>query len=770
MVEVIKQNEYERMLATLECIGDGVISIDKMRNIDFLNSVAEEYLGWKHSEALGKKVEDVFNLYCNNKIKPILSLIDITFEKGTPVGLKRNSMLITKEGKLKYISASISPIKSLDGSITGTVIVFRDITKLKLTEEKIEAERNNFKTVFNSSPIGMFIINSNAVVREANHMFLELFGVKAGETVNHRIGEVIGCKNSYNGCGCAEECQLCKFRSGIANLLEDKKAHYEVGIYYTKSRNAFVKRWLSMSFIEVLLTDEKLILITVEDITELKTQEEQLRNSKDEAEKANIAKSEFLTNMSHEIRTPLNGMIGMIDLTLLTELTHDQRDNLKSAKICAGTLLNLINDILDFSKMEAGKLLIDSFEFNIEDVVRDTIKVHLQRAWDKNIKLTYEIMPLSQKLLVGDPNRVQQILNNLISNSIKFTNQGEIKVRVEENHGEKGEIELFFTISDTGIGIEKDKMERLFKRFSQVDSTLTRKYGGTGLGLAICKQLTEMMGGKIWAESEKGYGSKFFFTIKFFEGQDKLIGSEPLNEIPLNNNSYDILLAEDDKINQIVLSRILAEKGHKVDIAKNGKEVLSMLERNKYHGILMDIQMPEMDGIVATQRIREIERHTGGHIPIIAQTAHALHGDRERFLSYGMDGYVSKPVQINLLYEEIDRVMGATKEYEYLNKLQGTPGCNSGSLINRELNNELLYEKLNSLKGELFGAFNNERMESIEVIAHKIKEIASENNLEELKICAFRIELSSRRGNLNEISDQLHKLNIEKPSLNNIIN
>ncbi|TCT12132.1 PAS/PAC sensor hybrid histidine kinase [Natranaerovirga pectinivora] len=757
-ISKLKEQDIDLLLSTLECIGDGVIATDNEANIIYINQSAANLIGKDISDVYHKNLETEFRLANITNDKELVIPYKEVIKEKKSLGLKKDTVLVHSDGSIKYISAKISPISNANGEVVGVVIVFRDITRIRKNEVEQINQKNNFKAVFDNSPLGMVILDENIKVYNYNQVYRSTFAKDKDTIIGEYFGNTLKCLNAMGAqCGQGKGCPLCNIRKNLIKVLEKKKPYKDIiSNYNTLVNNKQIEKWLKYDFVPINIGGNKKILVVIEDITEKKKIEKNMKNSMEMAEEANKLKSEFLANMSHEIRTPLNGLLGMIDLTLLTELNKDQRENLLIAKSSGNLLLKIINDILDFSKMEAKKLEIENRQFDIYKMIQELIKIHNKKANEKEIELNIMGINNIPQFVYGDLYRLNQILNNLIHNAIKFTEFGSVDIIVDMKESDNNKKELTFIIKDTGIGIREKDLGNLFKSFSQLDGSYTKKYSGTGLGLVISKQLVEMMGGHIWVESKIGIGSTFGFSIPILLGagntnlEEKIV-LNPLEKCNKDKN-YTILLVEDDMVNQQLVLKILGSK-YNIITANNGLDAIEIYKKIKdIDLILMDIQMPLMDGIQVTNMIRDIYKDS---IPIIALTAYALGGDKEKFLEYGVNDYISKPIDMNLLLYKINQVINQHKE----------KGNKDGKKTFNVKLSEL--EQIKEFIIELDKGMKDNNLDLIENRANVLKMEAIKIDADSIKNKAFKIELSIRRGDLEEAYYFINQL---KDEYNNLIN
>lgn len=722
--------EKNNLEQTVKSMGDGIMTVDINGRIAMMNRSAEKITGWPSEVAMRTTFSEVFRIIEKTTDKPLNDLVTSVIISKEQKGLRKDTVLVTRDGIEKYISASISPMPVFNNR-PGAVIVFRDITRIR--EAEIGLRR--YQLLSDCANDIILFSDMDGRIIDANSSALRAYGFSRDEMLGRSLFEFVKPDK----------------RLPVRIPLPDTNSG---GIYYEAlaTRKDGSKFSVEVSQQGAEVGKEKILLSIQRDNTERKHVQEELERARQTAEAANQAKSEFLANMSHEIRTPLNGMLGMIDLTLNTELTEMQRDNLIIAKGCASSLLNLINDVLDFSKIEARKLTLEVIGFDLADLLERIVKPHRIKAEEKSLDVRYKVDHQIPQVVYGDPNRLQQVLNNLIGNAVKFTEKGSIAISAEIRKENKNSFLLEFQVSDTGIGIEPKHITKIFDTFIQADSSITRRFGGSGLGLAISKRLVEMMGGSIWVESEPGRGSNFHFTVELPKTAKQEIIKTNNSHAPTVKKGLKILLAEDDSISSIVTSRILTEAGQMVTHVSNGTEVLKAMEKEQYDMILMDIQMPNMNGLEAVQKIREKERTTQDHIPIIAVTAHALMGDREKYLSQGMDEYVSKPLQIDDLLNKISRLAGCrTKGEKTEVRKVGVHGGNNESTFQKQENMALALKGISGNVGLLGKALEEKNLLLVEKYAHDVKLLSEETHMTGLKVIAFRMELAARREDLDAV-------------------
>ncbi len=562
------------------------------------------------------------------------------------------------KGEIIPVEVTLVRVKYRDDYIV--IAYTRDLREVKATLAKMREADERTQIMLDATPLCCNLWNKNYQNIDCNQEAVNLFELSSKQEYLERFFEL---SPEYQPGG--------RLSSEIA--LEKIKTAFETGYcrfewMHQKLNGEPVPSEITL--VRVKYRDDYIIAGYTRDLRELKAMlaemhkvEDDLRLARDIAEKSTKAKSEFLANMSHEIRTPMNGILGMLHLVLKTDITPKQREYLNNMDLSAKNLLRIINDILDFSKIEAGKLQMEFEKFNLSDIFAELNAMFSGKIRECGIEFLIELPEDIVNSVVGDSLRLKQIFINLISNAIKFTNKGQIKLCAKKTEENSSTVSYLFSVTDTGIGMTAEQVAGLFAPFSQADTSITRKYGGTGLGLAISKNLINMMGGNIWAESEFGKGSAFFFTVTFvlpfdLEHQIQNIDSNDqalmsVEKYSTHGQNIKILMVEDNHINQIIGKEMLAAAGYVVDIANNGIEAIEMLSLDNYAAVLMDIQMPVMDGLTAAKKIRENDKWN--KLPIIAMSANAMAGDKEKSISSGMNDHLTKPIDPDILYKTLKK-------------------------------------------------------------------------------------------------------------------
>jgi PAS domain S-box-containing protein len=774
-----------------------------------------------HAEFFEKRIEDLAfqNLY---------NIFPATMVEGCRISNREvfthAKTLYTEEwaplpsGEHRLLAITKTPKLSDNGTVEYVVCSAEDITERKRSEEALIESEKRLNTLLDQSPAIIYswrITNGHPHFTYINPNITRVLGYEIDELMEHldfwksrfHPDDLPSLDQKFSGVDSVDEYRFLDKKNSYHWLLDTQKRIIEANGQPTNE-----------------------VIGTIWDITDRKHAEETLKTFAKEINRKNIAldralaqakaatqaKSEFLANMSHEIRTPMNAVIGLTTLLSETELNHEQKAYISSLRASGNALLTLINDILDFSKIEAGQITLETIPFNLSSLLEEVNAVVSFHAKEKGLSLSLTMESGLPLWLKGDPGRIRQILLNLAGNAIKFTQKGSIEIAVCLKSKTEQEATLLFSVKDSGIGIPTDKLNLLFEKFSQVDASYTRKYGGTGLGLAISKQLTELMGGKIGVSSFEGKGSEFWFSLSLARVSEKEIPSHPgtdtttqLHQWKIPNLHARILIAEDNAFNQQVINGILKKMGITPVLVENGLKAIHALKNEKFDLVLMDIQMPEMDGLEATRTLRlEAPSSLNYRIPIIAMTAHAIEGDRKLCLDAGMDDYLTKPIDPKQLADTLNRWLppppdhppilstaansmtnnemnsdvtaaangtGAagtgkaetaeTIDVAALSKEEAILYFNREELLERLLNDaewadQLLRSFIADLQNQipnLIEAARQKEMEQTRKLAHKIKGACANAASQILASTAANIENSAIEGNHSELIEQIHR-------------
>ena len=572
---------------------------------------------------------------------------ELAWNKGT---LSRADEVIPcPDGSYKTFDIIKVPTFDAQGNRKGLIVMGRDVTERVRVEKKREEDQRFLQTMLDSISDMIFYKDTDSTYLGCNQAYASRYiGLGKEQIIGRKDIDIAPDRNQA---ALYRASDLCAIEAGTSYTLEIELtlANGEKGlveVQKTPFRNA----------------DGQVagVIGVARDITERKRAEQELRASREAAVAASRAKSEFLANMSHEIRTPMNGVIGMAHLLGTTELSPEQEQYLENIENSANSLITLIGDILDLSRIEAGRMLLENVDFSLRRCIQELLGSQQFQINQKKISIHTEIAEDVPDLLRGDQLRTRQILLNLLGNTIKFTEHGGVTITAQLVTSEENRVLIHLAVSDTGIGMPPDLLERIFAPFEQADNSTTRRYGGSGLGLAICRRLAELMGGRIWAESGAEGGSTFHVELPFLlpEQTDRQQerNCEQADDV-YQDRPLELLLAEDNLVSAQFVHKVLSRMGHQVTVVGDGRQALDCLADRSFDCILMDIQMPVMGGDAAVRIIREQENQRGGHIPIIALTAHAMDEERERLLRQGFDAHVAKPVDIALLNAALRRLL-----------------------------------------------------------------------------------------------------------------
>jgi PAS domain S-box-containing protein len=767
----LAQESLLKLSRAVEQTADAIFITNRAGVIEYVNPAFEQMTGYGQDDVVGKTPSVVKSGRHRSEFYARLWQTILTGQTFRDDMTNRK-----KDGSLFYVDVTITPLKDADGAVTHFVTTWKDITQAKLDEEELRRSRERFALAVRGSRDGIWdwdILN-NAIY----------YSPRWKSMLGHEDDEIAGRYEEWASRLHPDDAE--RAIQTLQAYIRGESDEYELEHRLRHKDGSY--RWIQAR--GVALRDEYGMPYRMagshRDVTDRKQAEEETQRARQAAEDANQAKSEFLANVSHEIRTPLNGILGLTELTLGTHLNTAQRDYLQMVRSSTHILLAVINDLLDFSKIEAGRLDLDPLPFALRPALAEVLKPLTVRACDKGIVLVYDVESSVPNRLIGDWVRLRQVLVTLIGNAIKFTERGKVVVSVKKQKADlaPGGCLLHWEVSDTGIGVPAEKQNAIFDPFVQVDGSTSRKYGGTGLGLAICRRLVALMGGRLWLESVVGQGSTFHVEVPLLldahASSAEAERAATANAEPDNLRSLRILVAEDNPINQALMVSLLGKQGHTVTLAVNGKQAVETVSREPFDAILMDVQMPEMDGLEATMRIRADEAGSTRRLPIIALTAHAMKGDRDRCLAVGMDAYLSKPIDHKELAKalakwtaplsaqpasaavpalEVDDAAALAPGLPVVDRVLALSRIGGDEKLLGELTELVLVETPGWLR-DLHSANQQRNLSQIRRLAHTIKGAVSLLGAEAARAVAARLEELGRIGGLDGVAAALHELEL----------
>ncbi|HSC83277.1 MAG TPA: response regulator, partial [Pseudomonas sp.] len=729
----------------IEAAPDGMLVFDGPGRVILANPESERIFGYPSGGLPGQH----FKVMVPAGQREVLAEIFRKFHSNPSNIQVGEGMAQRFDGSQFPIEVRLSALPALEGTDYSVCVVIRDLSVLKRHELSLRQAHEQQRALLMAAPLGIAFITGGLIV-QANSSMHQVFGYAEGELL-HQSPLMWVEPGTFTQADIADLRQ--QLSDGLAFLRELQVRRKDGSLFWgSVSARAVSPGDLSHGSVWV-----------VKDVTLQRAAAQEMREARELAEAAARVKAEFLANMSHEIRTPMNAIIGMTHLAMATELDERQRDYLSKVHSSSRHLLGILDDILDFSKIEAGKLQLDTQDFSLQRLLHETGDLLQARILDKGLELSLRVAPQVPDQLHGDPLRLRQILLNYLSNAVKFTEHGRIEVAVSLRESSERELCLEFAVSDTGIGLSAVQCQQLFKSFQQADASTTRRYGGTGLGLAIAKQLAVLMGGEVAVSSVVGTGSTFSFTARLQRAHAPLCLHPEATSGLVRGQQLGgrILLVEDNELNQQVAAELLRAMGCQVDIAANGREALELLELRRYDLVLMDMQMPVLDGLAATRQLRQ--RPELAKLPVIAMTANAMRADREACQEAGMNDFISKPFEPQTLQTMLQRWLG-----EHLpqapaavpapalsaDSLAGLMGVDVAAGLRRVLGNETLYRQLlghylisqEPLLEQLESALGQGDLVAAEHLAHGCKGVSATLGADAVANAAGALEQHLRQG------------------------